>query len=130
VTLAFKSDLVAALGGEENLSPQRRKLVEMAARAALILDHVDAWLVEQRSLVNQRNRTLLPIVTQRTQLADHLARLLDKLGLDRVPKKIPTLDAYVRGRYGSAEGGSDEAMTRAKREPVALDERAPSEEDF
>ena len=95
LALAFKSDLVAALGGEADLSPQRRKLVDMAARAALLLDHVDAWLVEQRSLVIARSRTLVPIVTQRTQLADHLARLLDKLGLDRVPQKIPTLAEYV-----------------------------------
>lgn len=64
VALAFKHELIASLGGEADLSPQRRKLVDMTARAALLLDHVDAWLVEQRSLVNQRNRTLLPIVTQ------------------------------------------------------------------
>jgi hypothetical protein len=93
--LDFRADLVAALGGEKDLSPQRRRLVDMTMRAALILDHVDAWIAEQRSLVNQRSRTLLPIVTQRTQLADHLARLLDKLGLDRVPQKVPTLAEYV-----------------------------------
>jgi len=43
-TLAFKHELIAALGGEADLSPQRRKLIDMAARAALLLDHVDAWL--------------------------------------------------------------------------------------
>jgi len=97
--MAFKSELVSALGGEVDLSPQRRKLVDMAARTALLLDHVDAWIVEQRTLVNQRNRTLLPIVTQRTHLADHLARLLDRLGLDRVPQKIVSLEDYVAARY-------------------------------
>src|SRR2546422_9459458 len=53
-TLAFKGELAAALGGEADLSPQRRKLVDMTARAALLLDHVDAYLFEQRSLVNAR----------------------------------------------------------------------------
>lgn len=33
----------------------------------MLLDHVDAWLAEQRPLVNQRNRTLFPVVTQRIQ---------------------------------------------------------------
>src|SRR5262245_22092571 len=35
------------------------------------------------SLVNARAKTLLPILAQRQALADHLTRLLDKLGLDR-----------------------------------------------
>ena len=50
-TLAFKHELIAALGGEAGLSPQRRKLIDLAARASLLLDHVDAWLFEQPRLV-------------------------------------------------------------------------------
>jgi hypothetical protein len=73
--LAFRSELVAALGGEADLSPQRRRLVDMTARAALLLDHVDGWLVGQRSLVNPRATALLPVLVQRQALADHLARL-------------------------------------------------------
>ncbi len=87
-TLAFRSELVAALGGEADLSPQKRRLTDMAARAALLLDHVDAWLFQQRSLVNARAKTLLPVLVQRQALADHLIRLLDKLGLDRLPQKV------------------------------------------
>jgi hypothetical protein len=82
-TLAFKHELIAALGGEAQLSPQRRKLIDMVARASLLLDHVDAWLFQQRSLVNARAKTLLPVLVQRQAIADHLTRLLDKLGLDR-----------------------------------------------
>ena len=44
----------------------------MAARASALLDHVDAWLFQQRSLVNARAKTLLPILVQRQALADHL----------------------------------------------------------
>src|SRR5215475_4973359 len=86
-TLAFKHELIAALGGEADLSPQRRKLIDMAARASLLLDHIDAWLFQQRSLVNARAKTLLPVLVQRQAIADHLTRLLDKLGLDRMPQK-------------------------------------------
>ncbi len=105
--LAFKSDLLAALGGEADLSPQRRKLVDLAARATLLLDHIDAWLVGQRSLINARTRTLLPVVIQRQALADHLVRLLDKLGLDRVPQKVTDLATYVREKYpGTPDSGA------------------------
>jgi hypothetical protein len=43
--LSFRDELVAALGGDIELSPQRRKLIDLAARASLYLDHIDAWLV-------------------------------------------------------------------------------------
>src|SRR5262245_23400800 len=76
-TLAFRTELVTALGGEAQLSPQRRKLIDMAARASMLLDHVDAWLFEQRRLINARSKTLLPVLVQRQALAEHLARLLD-----------------------------------------------------
>jgi hypothetical protein len=78
-TLALKHELIAALGGEAGLSPQRRKLIDLAARASLLLDHVDAWLFEPPRLVNARAKTLLPILVQRQALADHLIRLLDRL---------------------------------------------------
>src|SRR5262245_58468853 len=94
-TLAFRNELIAALGGEADLSPQRRKLVDMAARASLLLDHVDGWLFEQRRLINARAKTLLPVVVQRQALADHLTRLLDKLGLDRVSQKVGPTSAVV-----------------------------------
>src|SRR5438552_7734231 len=99
--LALRRELANALGGESNLSPQRRKLIDMAARASLLLDHVDAWLFQQRSLVNARTKTLLPVLVQRQALADHLTRLLDKLGLDRVPQKVTDLASYVEQRYGT-----------------------------
>src|SRR5260370_28629114 len=94
--MAFQRELASALGGDTALSPQRRKLVDMAARAALFLDHLDGWLTEQKSLVNHRTRSVLPALVQRQSIADHLARLLDKLGLDRVPQRVQTLDEVVR----------------------------------
>ena len=100
--VAFRDELVSALGGDTQLSPQRRKLVDLAARAALYLDHLDAWLAEQHSLINRRSRSVLPVLLQRQTLADHLARLLDKLGLDRVPQKVADLSSYVEQRYGNS----------------------------
>ena len=100
--VAFRDELVSALGGDTQLSPQRRKLVDLAARAALYLDHLDAWLAGQHTLINRRSRSVLPVLLQRQTLADHLARLLDKLGLDRVPQKVADLSSYVEQRYGNS----------------------------
>jgi hypothetical protein len=93
--LAFRDELVAALGGDTQLSPQRRKLVDLTARASLYLDHLDAWLAEQQTLINRRSRSVLPVLLQRQTLADHVARLLDKLGLDRMPQRTRSLQDVV-----------------------------------
>jgi len=89
---AWRSQLVADLGGE--LSVQQEKLVDLAARASLMLDTVDAWLFQQPSLVNKRRRVLLPVVKERQAVAEHLARLLERLGLER--KKGPVLSLADR----------------------------------
>ena len=89
---ALRRELALALGGEEQLSPQRRRLVELAARASLIIDVIDGWVLQQPTLVNARNRSLLPVVVQRQAVAEHLAKLLDRLGLERVPAKVKTLE--------------------------------------
>src|SRR5438128_2050195 len=67
-TLAFRRELIAALGGEQQLSPQRRRVVDLAVRAALFLDHLDGFLVEQKSLVNHRSRSVIPALVQRQTL--------------------------------------------------------------
>ncbi len=101
--MAFRRELVSALGGEADLSPQRRKLVDMASRAALLLDHIDGWIMAQPSVINRRSRAVLPVVIQRQGLADHLAKLLDRLGLDRVPQRVPSLTDYIAQRGAPQE---------------------------
>jgi hypothetical protein len=115
--MAFKRELVAALGGEDELSPQRRRLVDLAVRASILIDHVDVWLLEQRSLVNARTRTLVPVLGQRTALAEHLARILGQLGLERRARRVPDLREYVEARYGASEsraanGGGERAQAQ------------------
>jgi hypothetical protein len=91
--LALRRELANAVGGEADLTPQQRKLIDLAARASLLLDHVDAWLFQQPRLVNARAKTLLPILVQRQALADHLIRLLDKLPV--MPEPAPSVDRAV-----------------------------------
>ena len=55
-----------------------------------MLDSIDSWVLQQSSLVDKRTRRLLPVVQQRQQIADALARYLVMLGLERrrTPRSI------------------------------------------
>ena len=68
---AWRADLIRDLGGD--VSTQEAAVIELAVRTKLLLDSVDAWLLVQPSLVNQRKRALLPVVRERQALADALA---------------------------------------------------------
>ncbi len=87
----WRSNLIRDLGGDTAISTQQEALVDLAVKSKLILDSIDAWLLQQRSLVNQRKKALLPVVRERTQLADALARYLGQLGLERRTKDLPDL---------------------------------------
>jgi hypothetical protein len=92
----WREALITALGGETEVSPQRATLIELATRTRLYLDHVDAFILEQKTLVNRRKKIIFPIVLQRQQLADSLQRMLITLGLDRLPKPVPTMADLLR----------------------------------
>jgi len=93
--LAWRRELVADLGGEDSISAQQRALVELAARTRLYVDSLDAWIMEQPSLVNARKRAVHPILLQRQQLADALARYMTQLGLERRVKEVRDLRTYL-----------------------------------
>ena len=66
--LDWRRGLLDDLGGEHRISAARLALVEIAVRTRLYLDHVDAFLMEQPSLIVKRARLrgrLLPLVEQR-----------------------------------------------------------------
>ena len=94
----WRTDLVQDLGGPDAVSTQELAVVDLAVKTKLLLDSVDAWLLTQPSLVNARKRTLLPVVLQRQQLADALARYLVLLGLKRRQAPVASLDAYLATR--------------------------------
>ncbi len=98
---SFKAELVAALGGEADLSPQRRRLIDMAVRGAAARPHrrLGPRETEKQSVVNG-----LTVLVQRQALAEHRAKLLDRLGLDRVPQKVKSLE-------GRATGAADDRFT-------------------
>ena len=99
---AWRSALIDDLGGEEQVSAQQLTVLELAARTKVLLDGIDAWLFEQPSLVNKRDRKLFAVVKERQQLADSLARYMGMLGLER-RAKVYDLTDYVVENYGDDE---------------------------
>jgi len=106
---AWRADLLADLGGIESVSTQELALVEEAVKTKLILDSVDAWLLQQPTLINKRVRGVLPAVRERQALVSTLRGLLGDLGLKRRAQATPTLSEYLgqrprrNGRPGDAE---------------------------
>jgi hypothetical protein len=91
----WQDELVSDLGGSQQVSTQQRAIVTLAVRTKLLLESIDAWLLQQPTLVNARKRTVLPVVLQRQQLADALAKYMTQLGLERKAKQLPTLSEYL-----------------------------------
>jgi hypothetical protein len=99
---AWRSELLADLGGIEAVSTQELALVEEAVKTKLILDSVDAWLLSQATLINKRNRSVLPAVRDRQALVSTLRGLLGDLGLKRRSKTMPALSEYLEQRAAGA----------------------------
>jgi hypothetical protein len=117
--IEWRADLTAALGGDD-VSPQRKTLIELAARAKLLCDHCDAFIFTLPTFVNRRKKSVMPIVRERQAIAEHLAKFLERLGLDRQMKKVEDLDAWVARRAKEKAEAGDEAQSN---EPAADDHR-------
>jgi hypothetical protein len=81
----------------------QRAVVEVATRTYLLLESVDRFLLEQSSLVNKSRRQVYPVVLQRQQLADALARYMNQLGLERRAREVPTLGEYLASKGGRGD---------------------------
>ncbi len=118
----WRADLIADLGGPDHISTQQLAIIELAARTKLLVESVDAWLLRQPSVVNSRKRALLPVVRERQQLVDSLARLLQALGLERRQRPPLDLTEYLASR----------AVRRSpepRESPVPLDEAGREDQD-
>ena len=110
--LSWRDELLVDLGGAERVSSQQRALVEMATRTRLYIEHLDFFLMDQDSLVNKRRKCVLPVLRERQQLVDSLARILCQLGLERKAKPVPALTELAE-RY--PENSSHRASNEGKR---------------
>ena len=90
----WKRELVAQCGGVEELTPAKACLVDMAVRTRLFIEALDAFLVEQKSLINKSQKSVIPVLLERQQLVDSMGKLLKQIGLNRQHGKIPSLKEY------------------------------------
>jgi hypothetical protein len=91
----WRAELIADLGGLSEVSTQQKALVDLCVRTKLLLDSLDTWLLEQRTLVNARKKSVYPALLSRSQLSDSLARYLGQLGLARKSKPINSLSSLL-----------------------------------
>lgn len=103
-----RGDLIADLGGEDNLSTQERALVDESVFLMLQLAHVNAWLAKQPALVNKRTKSLHPVVRERLALVTTLRTILGDLGLKRRTK-----DARTARGLPAREGKRQRPRSRA-----------------
>lgn len=87
----WRNELIADLGGQVEVSTQELAIIDAAVKTKLLLDSLDAWLLQQSSLINGRKKSVYPVVLQRQQLADALARYMGQLGLKRRAKPTKSL---------------------------------------
>ncbi len=95
----WRGEVLADLGGPEQVAATRMALLSAAVGTWIILHSMDRYLFElaaQDGLVNRRSRRAFAIVADRQRVADSLARQLETLGLDRAPAKVPTLADYLQ----------------------------------
>ncbi len=104
VLAEWRSELIRDLGGQENLSTQQVAIVDLVAKSKLLVDSLDAWLLKQPSLINARKKSVLPVLRERQQLVDSLARILGQLGLERKAKPVPALSEYLDANYKAGHG--------------------------
>jgi hypothetical protein len=76
------------LGGD--LTRAQETILEAAAQAWVILSSLDDYIARQPSLVTKKRR-VVDVVVQRMQIAEGLAKNLERLGLERKAMPIATI---------------------------------------
>jgi len=51
----WRTDIIEDLGGESEISAMQRVVIDSASKTYILLCSIDAWLLQQPSLVNKRN---------------------------------------------------------------------------
>ena len=115
----WRDELVSDLGGPQAVSTQQRAVINVAVKTKLLLDSIDAWLLQQPSLINVRKRSVHPVVLQRAQLADSLIRAMTQLGLERRAKPVLNLADYLTN--GKTRSTKETKLTKEAATPGGSD---------
>jgi hypothetical protein len=50
----WRSEIIADLGGQDNVSTQQAAVVDLACKSKFLLNSIDVWLFSQKSLINKK----------------------------------------------------------------------------
>ena len=113
----WKADIRRDLGGD--LTRAQETILEAAAQSWVILSSLDDYIARQPSIVTKK-RQVVPVVLQRMQIADSLARHLERLGLQRRAHEVTDLTTYLAqrctGSQREGEGSTPSTHRRANGE--------------
>jgi hypothetical protein len=104
----IRTDLVAQLGGEGEITPALAILIDQVAIKTVITTSVGNWLLNQETLVDPQHQELVGVVLQHDTLQKTLAMLLDKVGLQR---RTATVD--IAALCAAVDPHKDDVPTRA-----------------
>jgi hypothetical protein len=108
----LRAEFIADKGGVEACSRAQLVLIDLAVEAALKHQRVSAYLATLPSLVDKKRRRVWQVVTDSSRLSKRLQSLLSDLGLERQPKPVETLEAYlVRKAAEAAERNAHAAVS-------------------
>lgn len=111
---AERRELIQALGGPTEVSPQEMSLIRMISEKRIRRRIAAQWaLLNPDKLFDRRKRSFAPLALQLEQLEESEARLLEKLGLKRRAKLIPDLASYL-----TKQGGTTSPTAAPKQETV------------
>ena len=114
---AWKADLIGDLGGTDAISVQEMALVNEAAVTKLLLDSVNVWLLQQRSIINLNHKMVIPLVYNRNTLVNTLRQLLCDLGLERRAKQVASIHA-IAAEYASKPAANTSSGSAAAPPPA------------
>src|SRR5438128_7012411 len=96
----WKEDIRRDLGGD--LTRAQETILEAAAQAWVIVSSLDDFIARQPTLVTKKRR-VLDVVVQRMQIAEGLARNLERLGLERRARDATDLAAQFAALHAARE---------------------------
>ena len=127
--VAAKAEAIFAdRGGRENLTELQQDLVNRYLVTELLIQSIDFWLLEQKSIINKRKKTAIPILTERNRLTETSLKLAQAIGLERKEPPAPSLAEFLAQRKVQGEQVPEskaEPLTGAQAQP---DERQPLSE--
>jgi hypothetical protein len=96
------------------VTPQKMCLVDMATRTRLFVESLDAYLTDQKSLIDEKSKSVIPVLLERQKLVDSLGKLLVQIGLKRQARKVLSLQEYWNKPGETASDGDEESGAEAK----------------